>query len=46
MKKVLTILIVYTAIIFACCIGVTFVYRNIPELIPTDVSAYRFFRGL
>ena len=46
MKKVITILIAYTAIIFACCIGVTFIYRNVPELIPADVSSYKFFRGL
>ena len=46
MKKVFGILAVYTAIIFLCCIGETYIYRTIPILIAEHVGMYRFFRGL
>ncbi len=46
MKKLFSILLVYVLLIFACCIGETFLYRTVPNLISTDVMLYRFFRGL
>ncbi|MBR6078861.1 MAG: hypothetical protein IKP60_01715 [Treponema sp.] len=46
MKKTLPTLIVYTLLIFAICMAVTFCYRPIPELNPGDDNRYRFIRGL
>lgn len=46
MKKTLSIILIYAALIFATCLIVTFVYRPMPELIPSTKNAYRFFRGL
>lgn len=46
MKKIIIILAIYTLLIFLCCIGETFIYRSVPELVPESVSSYRFYRGL
>ena len=46
MKKTLPTLIVYTLLIFAICMAVTFCYRPIPELNPGDDNRYRFIRGM
>ncbi|HAK69435.1 MAG TPA: hypothetical protein DCM57_07215 [Treponema sp.] len=46
MKKTIPIILVYTLMIFAICMAVTFGYRPLPELIPGDVGKFRFFRGL
>ena len=42
MKKTLSTLIVYTLLIFAICMAVTFCYRPIPELNPGDDNRYSF----
>jgi hypothetical protein len=46
MKKVFSILAIYTLIIFICCIAETFIYRTVPPLIETSVTNYRVMRGL
>ena len=46
MKKVIIILAIYTFLIFLCCLGETYIYRYVPELVPECVSSYRFYRGL
>lgn len=46
MKKVFTILGIYTLIIFICCIAETFIYRTVPPLIETSVTNYRVLRAV
>lgn len=46
MKKVVLILAVYTILVFLCCIGETYIYRTVPDLVAESVSSYRFFRGV
>lgn len=46
MKKVFTILGVYTLIIFLCCIAETFIYRTVPPLIESSVTNYRILRAV
>ncbi len=46
MKKVIVILSIYTLLVFLCCIGETYIYRSVPELVPECVSSYRFYRGI
>lgn len=46
MKKTLPTIIVYTVMIFAICMGVTFGYRGLPQLNVGDADIYRFVRGL
>ncbi|MBP5443226.1 MAG: hypothetical protein J6Y60_08290 [Treponema sp.] len=46
MKKTISIILIYAALIFATCLIVTFAYRPLPELIPSTKNVYRFFRAL
>ena len=46
MKKVFTILGLYTLLIFICCMAETFIYRTIPPLIASSITNYRVMRGL
>ena len=46
MKKVFTILGIYTLLIFICCMAETFIYRTIPPLIASSITNYRVMRGL
>lgn len=46
MKRILEVLIIYTLISFAACMGVSFFYGHIPELLDKAVGGYKFLRGL
>jgi len=46
MKRTITIILVYALLIFAICMGATFIYRELPALIPGDDKAFRFARGM
>ncbi len=45
MKKVFAILGVYIVLIFLCCIGITFIYRTVPNLIVSEITSYRVLRA-
>jgi hypothetical protein len=46
MKRIILILILYTAIIFGCCIGGSFIYKHLPTLLDNAIRNYTFLRGL
>lgn len=46
MKKTLPTFIVYTLMIFAICMAVTFCYQVLPPLNPGDENNFKFIRGL
>lgn len=46
MKKVFTVLGIYTFLIFICCMAETFIYRTVPPLIESSVTNYRIMRAL
>ena len=46
MKRIWIVLGVYTALIFGCCIGFTYIWGNLPLLLENSVAGWRFFRGL
>ena len=46
MKRNWIVLGVYTALIFGCCIGFTYIWGNLPLLLENSVAGWRFFRGL
>ncbi len=46
MKKVFTVLGIYTFLIFICCIAETFIYRTVPPLIESSVTHYRVMRAV
>lgn len=46
MKKVFSVLTIYTIIIFLCCLGETFIYRTTPVLIPGTATTFRIMRAL
>ena len=46
MKKTVSIILIYAALIFIACLIGTYAYRQLPELIPATKNTYRFFRAL
>ena len=46
MKKIINMLIIYTILIYLCCLGVSFAYRPIPELVEGMSTKYRFVRSI
>lgn len=46
MKRVVEVLFLYTAIIFGACIGISFLYGNLPVVLDIEEKSYTFFRGL
>ncbi|HAM78625.1 MAG TPA: hypothetical protein DCP61_05545 [Treponema sp.] len=46
MKKIINMLIIYTILIYLCCLGVSFAYRPIPELVEGMSTKYRFIRSI
>ena len=46
MKKTISIILIYAALIFIACLIGTYAYRQIPELIPSTKNTYRMLRAL
>ncbi|MBP5358355.1 MAG: hypothetical protein J6Y69_04120 [Treponema sp.] len=46
MKKTISIILIYAAIIFIACLIGTYAYRQLPELIPSTKNTYRVMRAL
>ncbi|MCR5317111.1 MAG: hypothetical protein K6E22_02700 [Treponema sp.] len=46
MKKIINMLIIYTILIYLCCLAVSFAYRPIPELVEGLSTKYRFVRSV
>lgn len=46
MKRIMEVLIIYTAIIFGACIGISFLYGHLPVLLDNVIKSYQFTRGL
>ena len=46
MKKIINMLIVYTILVYLCCLAVSFAYRPIPELVEGMSTKYRFVRSI
>ena len=46
MKKTISIILIYAALIFIACLIGTYAYRNLPELIPSTKNTYRLMRAL
>lgn len=46
MKRIFGIMAIYTALIFAGCVAVSFFWGNIPELLPGAETGFKFFRAL
>jgi hypothetical protein len=46
MKRVILVIILYTAILFGACVGISFLYGNLPLLLDNAIKSYTFFRGL
>lgn len=46
MKRIISVLLLYTIIIFGGCIAASFIYERLPVLLADAVKQYTFFRGL
>ena len=46
MKKTISIILIYAALIFIACLIGTYAYRQLPELIPSTKNTYRLMRAL
>lgn len=46
MKQIVRVLVIYTIIAFAICLGVSAFYGHLPVLLDNAGGSYKFFRGL
>jgi len=46
MKRIIGVIILYTAIVFGACIGISFLYGKLPVLLANAIKPYTFLRGM